>query len=285
MAGIRRQKRRLPKRMERFRVQDAGRKTIIMAKTEQGGDGASLEKQLRERTAQLEAVTKEFEQFSYSVSHDLRAPLRAMEGFAQILVEDYGPQLGEEGKRCVEILEASAHKATMLLEDLLTLSRLFRKPFAPAKLDMAALVAQRWEELRGEAGPVKIQIDALPEGWADAALLGQLWTNLLENAIKFSRGQAQPLIEVSGREDAGRVVYAVRDNGVGFDPKYVTRLFGVFQRLHGETEFPGRGIGLAVAKRIALRHGGEIWAEGRLKDGATFYFALPKMNEAAQKTG
>ena len=262
---------------------DADPEIFIMAKPERGGDQASLERQLRERTAQLEAVTKEFEQFSHSVSHDLRAPLRAMEGFAQILVEDYGPQLGEEGKRCVDILEASARKATLLLEDLLTLSRLFRKPFAPAKLDMGALVAQRREELRAEAGSAKIHIDTLPEAWADAALIGQLWTILLENAIKFSRGQAQPQIEVSGRAEAGRVVYAVGDNGVGFDPKYVTRLFGVFQRLHGETEFPGRGIGLAVAKRIALRHGGEIWAEGRPKGGATFYFALPKMAEA-QKT-
>jgi light-regulated signal transduction histidine kinase (bacteriophytochrome) len=241
----------------------------------------SLEKQLRERTAQLEAVSQEFEQFSHSVSHDLRAPLRAMEGFSEILREDYGAQLGEEGKRCVDILAASARKATLLLDDLLMLSRLFRKPFAPGPLDMGALVKQRVEELRGEAGPAKIQVDKLPGGWADAALIGQLWTVLLENAIKFSRGQAQPLIDVAGREEAARVVYFVRDNGVGFDPKYANKLFGAFQRLHGEAEFPGRGIGLAVARRIALRHGGEIWAEGKQQGGATFYLALPKKDQAA----
>jgi light-regulated signal transduction histidine kinase (bacteriophytochrome) len=249
-----------------------------MMETQQNGDGTSLEKQLHERTAQLDAVTKEFEQFSHSVSHDLRAPLRAMEGFAQILLEDYGPQLDEDGKRCVDILAASARKATLLLEDLLILSRLFRRPFAPGKLDMGALAAQRVAELRGEAGPTKITIDSLPEAWGDLGLMSQVWTNLIENAIKFSRGQTRPLIEISGNEEGERVVYRVRDNGVGFDPKYAARLFGVFQRLHGETEFPGRGIGLAITRRIVLRHGGEIWAEAQPNSGATFYFALPKTN-------
>jgi light-regulated signal transduction histidine kinase (bacteriophytochrome) len=137
--------------------------------------------------------------------------------------------------------------------------------------------------LKGEAGSAKIKVEALPDAWADTALLGQLWTILLENAFKFSRSQAQPSIEISGHEEAERVVYSVRDNGVGFDPKYTNRLFGVFQRLHGETEFPGRGIGLAIARRIALRHGGEIWAEGQPQGGATFYFALPK-TAGPQKT-
>ena len=242
----------------------------------QAESGVEVEKLLRERTAQLEAVTREFEQFSHSVSHDLRAPLRAMEGFAQILVEDHGKELGEDGKRCADILAASARKATLLLDDLLLLSRLFRKPFGPVKLDMRMLVTQRLEELRVEAGPAKITVEPIPEGFGDAALLGQLWMNLLENAIKFSRGQPEPVIEVSGREEAERVVYSVRDNGVGFDPKYSNRLFGVFQRLHGEAEFSGRGIGLAVAKRIISRHGGEIWAEGKPKGGATFSFSLPK---------
>jgi len=253
-----------------------------MTEIRQNDDRASLEKQLRERTAQLEAVTKEFEQFSHSVSHDLRAPLRAMEGFAQILLEDYGPHLGDDGQRCVDILAASARKATLLLEDLLTLSRLFRKPFAPCKVDMGLIVAQRMEELRGEAGLAKVRIDKLPEVCGDAGLLALLWTNLLENAIKFSRGQAQPLIEIFGKDELSRVVYSMRDNGVGFDPKYATRLFGVFQRLHGENEFPGRGIGLAIARRIVLRHGGEIWAEGEPLAGATFHFALPKTKDAAK---
>jgi light-regulated signal transduction histidine kinase (bacteriophytochrome) len=227
-------------------------------------------------------VIKEFEQFSHSVSHDLRAPLRAVEGFAQILAEDYRAQLGEEGRRCVDILANSARKATLLLDDLLTLSRLFRKPFSPARLDMTALAAKRADDLRAEAGPAKIGIADLPPAWGDAALLGELWTHLIENAIKFSRGKASPDIRVEGREENGRVVYSVRDNGAGFDPKYADRLFGVFQRLHGETEFPGRGIGLAVAKRIVLRHGGEIWGEGKLKEGATFSFSLPKADAPRQ---
>jgi light-regulated signal transduction histidine kinase (bacteriophytochrome) len=247
-----------------------------MPQNDQTPDRATLEKELRAKTAQLEAVAREFEQFSHSVSHDLRAPLRALEGFAQILVEDYSPKLDEEGRHCVNVLAASAHKATLLLEDLLTLSRLFRKPFAPAPVNMGALVAERVRELAGETGAAKIHIDSLPNASADAALIGQAWTHLLENALKFSRGQAEPKIEVIGRDEPERVVYGVRDNGVGFEPKYSSRLFGVFQRLHGDNEFPGRGIGLAVVKRIVTRHGGEVWAEGRPKEGATFYFSLPK---------
>jgi len=239
-------------------------------------DGAAVEKQLREKTAQLEAVTREFEQFSHSVSHDLRAPLRALEGFAQILVEDYSSKLDEEGRHCVNVLAASAQKATLLLEDLLTLSRLFRKPFAPAPVDMSALVAERVRDLAGEAGAAKIEIENLPGASADRTLIGQVWTHLLENALKFSRGKPDPKVEVFGREEPDRTVYGVRDNGIGFEPKYCSRLFGVFQRLHGENEFPGRGIGLAVVKRIVTRHGGEVWAEGRPKEGATFYFSLPK---------
>jgi len=237
---------------------------------------SQLEKQLRERTAQLEAVTKEFEQFSHSVSHDLRAPLRAMEGFAQILLEDYGCKLDDEGKRCIEVLASSAHKATQLLEDLLTLSRLFRKPFTPVRIAMGDVVKQKLIELQTEAGVARIQVGPLPEAWADPELIGQVWTNFLENAIKFSRGSAQPEIEIAGRDEGERVVYWVRDNGVGFDPKYINRLFGVFQRLHSESEFPGRGVGLAVTRRIILRHSGEVWASGKINEGATFYFALPK---------
>lgn len=247
-----------------------------MTAMEQTAERDALEKKLREKTAQLEAVTKEFEQFSHSVSHDLRAPLRALEGFAQILIEDYSPKLDQDGRHCVEVLAASAHKATLLLEDLLTLSRLFRKPFAPAKLDMGSIVSQRLEEMRGEIGATKVAIAPLPEAWGDTALVGQVWTILLENALKFSRPQAQPVIEVFGREEPHRVVFGIRDNGVGFEPKYAGRLFGVFQRLHGETEFPGRGIGLALVKRIITRHGGEVWAEGQPNQGACFYFSLPK---------
>ncbi len=249
-----------------------------MQPTDQTADRAALEKQLREKSAQLEAVTREFEQFSHSVSHDLRAPLRAMEGFAQILVEDYGPKLDDDGRHCVNVLAASAHKASLLLEDLLTLSRLFRKPFAPARVDMGAIVAERARELAAETGAAKIHIDKIPPASADAALISLVWTHLLENALKFSRGQPEPKIEVFGREEPERIVYGVRDNGVGFESKYSSRLFGVFQRLHGENDFPGRGIGLAVVKRIISRHGGEVWAEGRPKEGAAFYFSLPKQS-------
>ena len=234
-----------------------------------------LAEELAERSAQLEAISQEFEQFTQTVSHDLRAPLRALEGFAQILVEDYAEKFDADGRKCVETLASSAHKASALIDALLAYSRLCRKPFHPAAVDMEKLAEQKVEEFKLEAKAAKFSIDSLPAAWGDQEMLGIILDQLLSNAVKFSKRQKSPTIKISGRQENGSIVYAVRDNGVGFDPKYSSRLFGVFARLHNEKEFDGRGIGLAVVQHLVHRHGGKVWTEAKVNGGATFYFSLP----------
>jgi light-regulated signal transduction histidine kinase (bacteriophytochrome) len=230
---------------------------------------------LDECSAQLEVVSKEFEQFTQTVSHDLRAPLRALEGFAQILMEDYGEKLDSDGKRCVQTLVASARKASSLLDDLHTYSRWCRKPFQPVVINMEKLAAQKAEELKIDSTTANFNIGPLPEAWGDPEMLDAILQQLLGNAVKFTKGQKSPAIEMSGWRENGNTIYTVRDNGAGFDPKYASRLFGVFQRLHDEKEFEGRGIGLATVQRLVHRHGGKVWAEGKVDAGATFSFSLP----------
>jgi two-component system sensor kinase len=238
-----------------------------------------LKKALEARTHQLQAVNKDFEQFAYSVSHDLRAPLRALEGFSKILLEDYGDKVDSEGKRCLEILVGSAHKASVMIEDLLVISRLSRRPYAPTMLDMDAIANECIKVLQVKPGEIEFKVNPLPQAWGDAGLTTEIFQRLLENAVKFTKKKPQRQIEVGGSKNGGLNTYWVRDTGVGFDMKYVGRLFGVFQRLHGEQEFEGRGIGLAVVQRLVRRQGGEVHAEGKLGEGATFTFSLP-----AQKT-
>jgi light-regulated signal transduction histidine kinase (bacteriophytochrome) len=237
-----------------------------------------LAQALADRSAQLEAVSKEFELFTETLAHDLRAPLRAMEGFAQILLEDYSGKFDADGKRCVETMASGARHASALIEDLHGLARLCRKPFQPAAIDMRRLAAQKTDELKADGATAKFHIDALPEAWGDQDLLGTVWEELLGNAVKFSHLQAHPFVEVAGSVENGRTVYSVRDNGVGFEPKYAGRLFGVFQRLHSGKDFQGRGIGLAKVQRLVHRHGGKVWAEGKPGAGAAFYFSLPAPN-------
>ena len=227
---------------------------------------ARLTAALAEKTTQLDAISKEFEQFSQAISHDLRAPLRAVEGFAQILAEDYENKLDDDGKRCIHTLSAGAHKASALIEALRVFSRLCRAPFNPSALDMKKLVAQKVEEFK---------VETLPEAWGDAHLVEAIFQQLLANAVKFSQRQPRPVIEVSGRKDTDGTLYSVRDNGVGFDPKYAGRLFAVFQRLHDEKDFPGYGVGLATVQRAVHRHGGKVWVEAKPNAGATFFFTLP----------
>ncbi|HUD46551.1 MAG TPA: ATP-binding protein [Candidatus Baltobacteraceae bacterium] len=234
-----------------------------------------LARALAERSAQLEAATREFEQFAYSISHDLRAPLRAVEGFAQILEEDYGNNLDAQGKRCIGILASGARKASLLLEDLVALSRLCRNPYKPEVVNMNELAARKIQELGPAAGKAQFRVGALPEAWGDPAWLGAALEQLLRNASKFSRGQEHPLVEIDGIGEARQTIYHIRDNGAGFDQKYADRLFGVFQRLHSEDEFEGRGIGLAIVQRVAHRHDGKAWAEGKVGQGATFFLSLP----------
>jgi light-regulated signal transduction histidine kinase (bacteriophytochrome) len=235
-----------------------------------------LARDLRECSAQLQALTTELQQFTYAVSHDLRAPLRAMEGFAQILLEDHSAQLDAEGKRALEIILVSARKTAVLIEDLTVLSRLCGKPLASASVKMDELVQGKIAQLREEGATAVFAVGHLPEAWGDKDSLAVVWEQLLKNAVKFTRRRSRPAITVNGRDEGRQTVYEVRDNGVGFDPKRASRLFNLFQKLHEEPEFEGRGVGLAMVRRIIHRHGGSAWAEGKVNKGATFFFSLPR---------
>ena len=242
------------------------------------GLNLELERRVADRTAQLQSANKELEGFSYSVSHDLRAPLRAVVGFSQMLLEDHAAQLDEEGRRKLGVIQDEAQRMGVLIDELLAFSRLGRKEIQMTEVDMAALARTTFESLATQHNGAKVafHLGALPKGAGDRVLLGQVWANLIANAIKFSSKRDQPVIEVSAISDDEEHVYFVRDNGAGFDPRYRSKLFGVFQRLHDATDFPGTGVGLALVQRIVVRHGGRVWAEGRPGEGASFYFTLPK---------
>src|SRR5213592_4144509 len=235
---------------------------------------AELEGRVRERTAELEAANRELESFSYSVSHDLRAPLRAIDGYGRMLEEDYAAQLDAEGLRLLAVIRKSSLRMGMLIDDLLEFSRLGRKTLARAAVDMEALARDAWTEL-GASAAVQLTIGALPSTNGDPALLRQVWINLLSNALKYSARQPSPRIEVAGERSGADLVYRVTDNGAGFDMRYYDKLFRVFQRLHREDEFPGTGVGLAIVQRIVTRHGGRVWAEAEVGKGAKFFFTLP----------
>ncbi|MBI5919787.1 MAG: PAS domain S-box protein [Nitrosomonadales bacterium] len=234
-----------------------------------------LEQRVDERTAQLEAANKELEAFSYSVSHDLRTPLRAIDGFSRILLEDYVDRLDAEGQRLLNVVRDNTKRMSQLIDDILQFSRTGRLELSPVEIDMDRMAHEVAEELMPADSQLKLEIESLPPGRGDRAMMHQVFVNLLSNAIKFSRTQKAPAIRVGCTIEGAEAVYYVRDNGVGFDMQYAGKLFGVFQRLHGVTEFEGTGIGLAIVKRIVTRHGGRVWAEGRVNEGATIYFALP----------
>jgi light-regulated signal transduction histidine kinase (bacteriophytochrome) len=235
-----------------------------------------LEKRVVERTAQLEAVNRELEAFSYSVSHDLRAPLRHIDGFAALLHKNTAAALDDQGKRFLATISDSARRMGRLIDDLLSFSRMGRANMALAEVDTDKLVAAVVRDGRYPAG-IEWRIAPLPRVHGDHAMLQQVWSNLIDNAVKYSGKGAHPVIEAGSREDeaAGEMVFFVRDNGAGFDMRYAAKLFGVFQRLHGASEFEGTGIGLANVRRIISRHGGRTWAEGEPGKGATIYFSLP----------
>jgi signal transduction histidine kinase len=237
-----------------------------------------LETRVADRTTQLEAANKELESFSYSVSHDLRAPLRAVAGFSQMMMEDHVDQLDEEARRKLLVIQKEAQRMGVLIDDLLAFSRLGRKAMQVVDIDMTELARTTYESLSGQhQGPNPgLHLAALPRAKGDRVLLGQVWANLIANAIKFSSRRERPLVEISAISDEKEHVYFVRDNGAGFDPRYQSKLFGVFQRLHDASEFPGTGVGLALVQRIVVRHGGRVWAEGKPGEGATFYFTLLK---------
>ena len=240
-----------------------------------------LERKVEQRTRELRAAANELEAFSYSVSHDLRAPLRAIEGFSQILLEDHKPSLNAEGQRLLQVVRKNTLHMSQLIDDLLSFSRIARKEFIKRRVPMADLAHVVSEELQ-ETTPGKkcaCTIHPMPDAFGDTSLLRQVWTNLISNAIKFTQPMASPEIDISAEESAQDITYKIRDNGVGFDMQYANKLFGVFQRLHSTQEFEGTGVGLAIVQRIILRHGGRVWAEGKINAGATFYFSLPKSEE------
>jgi PAS domain S-box-containing protein len=241
-----------------------------------------LEQRVEERTAQLEAANQELEAFSYSVSHDLRAPLRAIDGFSRLLLEDYSSRLDGEGQRFLNVIRGNTQQMGQLIDDLLAFSRLGRKGIARSRVEMAELARSVAEELRQlEPGrELSLVIEPLEAAQGDATLLRQVFVNLIGNALKFTRGQPQAAIEI-GCHRAGREnLYYVKDNGVGFEMQYAHKLFGVFQRLHAKEEFEGTGVGLAIVQRIIHQHGGRVWAEGKPGAGAIFYFTLPREGDS-----
>jgi PAS domain S-box-containing protein len=236
----------------------------------------NLEKKVEERTEQLLAVNKELEAFSYSVSHDLRAPLRAIDGFAKILEEDYNTVFDEEGKRLLSIVQYNARKMAELIDNLLAFSRLGKKEVQKTKIDMTELVQGALMDLnKSIKHHVEVKIHDLHVVWGDYALLHQLFFNLISNGIKYSSKKKKPIVEINSAEKNGEVIFSVADNGVGFDMQYANKLFGVFQRLHSIDEFEGTGVGLAIVQRIANKHHGKVWAESKPGKGATFYFSIP----------
>ncbi|MDE2197168.1 MAG: CHASE3 domain-containing protein [Gammaproteobacteria bacterium] len=253
-------------------------RTEIVRRREAQAALAAANAELEAKAGQLESANKELESFSYSVSHDLRSPLRAIAGYGRMLEEDHSGTLDQEGLRLLGVIRKNADRMGGLIDDLLAFSRLGRKSLELTLVDMAGLAARAREELNtAEPGSTRqFDIDPLPPVPGDTALLQQVWINLLSNAVKYSSRTAQPRISVSSHDDGEERVYCVRDNGAGFDMRYYHKLFGVFQRLHAQDQFPGTGIGLAIVHRIITRHGGRVWAESVPGEGASFYFALPR---------
>ncbi len=238
---------------------------------------AQLEQRVIKRTAQLQVSNKELEAFAYSVSHDLRSPLRAIDGFSQIILEEYADKLDAEGNRLLNVVCANAKQMDQLITDLLTLSLATRAEMQSVCVDMTALAHAAYCELATADGQqhFELRLATLPCASGDPVLLRQVWRNLLSNAVKYSAPKEAPCIEIGSTIESDMTIYFVKDNGVGFNPVYTHKLFGVFQRLHKTEEFAGTGIGLAIVQRIIHRHYGRVWAEGNINQGATFYFSLP----------
>ncbi len=237
----------------------------------------SLEEKVKSRTHQLETTNKELEAFSYSVSHDLRAPLRAITGFAQILSNEYEELFDEEATRLFAIIKENAQTMDTLIGDLLDFSRTGRIQLSRSEINMKDMARAIFFESTNEKQrqAIDLSLKPMPNAYADPSLMRQVWRNILSNAIKYSQNEEHPLIHIGGYSKDDECVYFVKDNGVGFNPAYTSKLFQVFQRLHKSHEFEGTGVGLAIVQRIITRHAGRIWAEGDLGNGACFWFSLP----------
>ena len=238
---------------------------------------------LRERTQRAEEINRELETFSYSVSHDLRAPVRAIGGYARLLAEDYEPRLQGEGAEFVEIIRKEADQMARVIDDLLELSRTASRSLSEEPIDIGARAAAEVERLRiaEPARDVEFTVGALPPARGDVEMVGRVVSNLIGNAWKYTRERSTARIEMGGHAENGMALYFVRDNGAGFDMRYAGKLFLIFERLHPSNEFEGTGIGLALVERIITRHGGKVWGEGSPGEGATFYFTLPAAKESA----
>jgi signal transduction histidine kinase len=235
-----------------------------------------LEQRVADRTQELIAANKEMEGFSYSVSHDLRTPLRAIDGYSRILQEDFAGKLDGEGRRLLGVIRENSQKMAQLIDDLLAFARLGRKALSISEIDMKRMAEETLKEITFGGQAPALMLGTLPPANGDPSLVKQVWVNLLTNAVKFSGKREQPQVEVGGYSDGAHNVYCVKDNGAGFDMRYYDKLFGVFQRLHRVEEYAGTGVGLAIVQRVVVRHGGRVWAEGKVGEGAAFYFSLPK---------
>lgn len=233
---------------------------------------------LRSKQQLLEAANEDLESFSYSVSHDLKAPIRAIEGFSRMLRGDHAEQLDAEGLRLLQVITTNTKIMHHLIDDLLALSRLGRMKVRKSVFNLSAMTNKVFEELRAQEPErdLRLTVGDLPPGLGDQSLLYQVMQNFLANAVKFTKPRKTAVIEVGGRSEGKENIYYVKDNGAGFDERYVNNLFRPFQRLHGGEEYEGTGVGLAIVQRIIQRHGGRVWAEGKVNEGATFYFSLPK---------
>lgn len=237
-----------------------------------------LELKVIERTRELEAANKELEAFSYSVSHDLRAPLRSIHGYMNIFKEEYGDGVDKEARRLIEIVLKNSLMMGQLIDDLLVFSRLGRKELVKGEIDMFELVQNVVEDFRQlEKGrTIRFRVDPLPNAYGDQITIKQVWANLISNAVKYTRNTEVAEIHIGFEEKEHEVIYFIRDNGAGFEMQYYSKLFGVFQRLHSIQEFDGTGVGLAIVHRIITKHGGKVWAEGKRNEGAVFYFSLAR---------
>jgi two-component system, sensor histidine kinase and response regulator len=240
-------------------------------------ENEQLSARVSERTAELEAANEELEAFAYSVSHDLRAPLRGIDGFSNLLLKKFSPEMPAEAQRLLNNVSSGAQSMGQLIDDLLRLSRLGRQALSRSPVNISALVREVLDELLAERDdcPIELRVGELPERVGDLLLLRQVFVNLLSNAFKYTRSRQMPVVEIGCLQKENDKVFYIRDNGAGFDMRYSNKLFGAFQRLHSACEFEGTGVGLSIVKRIVQRHGGRIWAEAEVNKGATFYFTLP----------
>ncbi len=241
-------------------------------------ENSELQERIHQRTSELEAANKDLEAFTYSVSHDLRAPLRHISGFAQILFEDHASEFSPEVREILTIINANAQHLSQLIEDLLRFSKSGRQPLSMGPVRLAEIVEEILAQMQSDQREreIEIRLEDIPDCFGDAVMLRQVFVNLLSNAFKFTRQTKKPVIEIGCTTNEHTNIYFVRDNGAGFDMQYAQKLFGVFHRLHSDEQFEGTGVGLSIVQRIVQRHGGTIWAEAEVGKGATFYFTLGK---------